>query len=68
MRMTDAIRSLAGSRCPWDECPAFEKRAGGEPENNSSFLSNAQAHQTPERSVGGMVPPVVGTSGRKDGE
>ena len=30
--------------------------------------SNAQAHQTPERSVGGMVPPVVGTSGRKDGE
>jgi hypothetical protein len=30
-------------------------------------IANAQAHQTPERSVGGMVPPVVGTSGRKDG-
>lgn len=24
--------------CPWDECPAFEKRAGGEPENNSPVL------------------------------
>jgi hypothetical protein len=24
---------------------------------------NAQAHQTPERSVGGMVPPIVGNSG-----
>jgi hypothetical protein len=28
---------------------------------------NAQAHQTPERSEGGMVPPVVGTLDRKDG-
>lgn len=26
----------------------------------------AQAHQTPERSVGGMVPPVVGNSGSEE--
>jgi hypothetical protein len=31
--------------------------------------ANAQAHQTPGATAeGGMVPPVVGTSGRKDGD
>jgi len=62
MRMTDdIIRPLAGSRCPWDECPAFEKRAGGEPENNSPFFPNAPAHQTPGVAAeDGTVPPVVG--------
>lgn len=29
-------------------------------------VANAQAHQTPERSVGGMVPPVVGNSGLEE--
>jgi hypothetical protein len=29
-------------------------------------MPNAQARQTPERSVGGMVPPVVGNSGQED--
>jgi hypothetical protein len=32
------------------------------------WMQNAQAHQTLERSEGGMVPPVVGTSGGKDGD
>ena len=30
------------------------------------YQPNAQAHQTPERSVGGMVPPVVGNSGSEE--
>jgi hypothetical protein len=34
--------------------------------NNPSLVPHAQANQTPERNVGGMVLPVVETSGRKD--
>jgi hypothetical protein len=29
-------------------------------------MANATVHQTPERSVGGVVPPVVGNSGQED--
>jgi hypothetical protein len=44
LRQTSVTRLHADTVCPWDECPAFEKRAGGEPENNSPCLSNAQGH------------------------
>lgn len=42
LRQTSVTRLHADTVCPWDECPAFEKRAGGEPENNSSCLSNKE--------------------------
>lgn len=39
LRQTSVTRLHADTVCPWDECPAFEKRAGGEPDNNSPCLS-----------------------------
>jgi len=58
LRQTSVTRLHADTVCPWDECPAFEKRAGGEPENNSPCLSNAEAHG---RAVARTVQPLVGT-------